>query len=100
MEECFHCHRSEIEKPVDEYCSCGERVCVSCKQECIERESRLGEFEEWEVCDNCNGDGFVGHDCGEDTCCCLHPEENLKCSWCDGVGGWKPPEASRGEGGK
>ncbi len=38
-------------------------------------------------CDSCE-DGFDGHDCGEDTCCCLHPEENVVCQFCDGYGGW------------
>lgn len=42
---------------------------------------------DWEYCDNCE-DGYSHHDCGEDTCCCLHPEDNVKCSMCDGYGGW------------
>lgn len=41
----------------------------------------------WEHCDNCE-DGFSGHDCGEDTCCCLYPAENLVCGVCNGEGGW------------
>lgn len=37
-------------------------------------------------CDDCGGTGFNGHDCGEDTCCCLNPEENVECGRCDGEG--------------
>jgi hypothetical protein len=36
-------------------------------------------------CDNCD-EGFVGHDCGEDSCCCLYPEENRRCDICNGRG--------------
>ena len=42
----------------------------------------------WEDCQDCGGDGFRGHDCGEDPCCCLDPEENVPCDICDGKGGW------------
>jgi hypothetical protein len=38
-------------------------------------------------CDNCSGDGLSSHDCGEDTCCCLDPEDNVTCDWCLGSGG-------------
>ena len=41
----------------------------------------------WEDCENCGGSGFDGHECGEDTCCCLYPEDNVPCDWCDGKGG-------------
>lgn len=82
--ECFHCHRSEIEKPVDKTCACYEPACLGCAAECISEE-----YEEWEPCDWCGGDGTSGHDCGEDTCCCLEPEENVTCHICDGKGGWK-----------
>lgn len=45
----------------------------------------------WEVervdCDQCS-DGFVGHDCGEDCCACLEPEDNVACDTCDGYGFW------------
>ncbi len=37
-------------------------------------------------CENCAGDGVHGHDCGEDTCCCLDPEENIVCDICQGKG--------------
>lgn len=43
-------------------------------------------WETTETCTNCGGSGFSGHDCGEDTCCCLEPEEDLLCSVCEGVG--------------
>src|ERR1043165_1863218 len=43
---------------------------------------------EWTTCDNCGGEGTEGHDCGEDCCCCLNPEDNLECELCDGEGGW------------
>ena len=42
---------------------------------------------EWKTCYNCE-DGFSGHDCGEDCCCCLHPEDNVVCDICEGHGGW------------
>lgn len=42
-------------------------------------------------------DGYY-HDCGEDCCCCLHPEPNRACDECKGHGvlvwcpncGWEP----------
>lgn len=43
---------------------------------------------EWETCEQCGGAGRFGHDCGEDTCCCLEPEENEPCETCEGHGGW------------
>ena len=42
----------------------------------------------WEDCDNCGSEGFSGHDCGDDTCCCLEPEDNELCDKCCGKGGW------------
>jgi len=41
----------------------------------------------WVRCDACGGEGVSGHDCGEDTCCCLYPEDNVTCDICDGQGG-------------
>jgi len=37
-------------------------------------------------CPDCQGEAFVDHNCGEDTCCCLNPEPNVPCSTCDGEG--------------
>lgn len=42
---------------------------------------------DYQVCDACDG-GYVGHDCGEDCCACLHPEDNIVCDICEGKGGW------------
>ena len=49
--------------------------------------ARCGSSMDYERCDQCE-DGFNGHDCGEDVCCCLRPEENVTCDICDGEGGW------------
>jgi len=38
-------------------------------------------------CENCV-EGYVGHDCGDDTCCCLDPEDNVICDACYGKGFW------------
>lgn len=32
----------------------------------------------WHECENCE-EGYSGHDCGEDTCCCLDPLPNVVC---------------------
>lgn len=50
--------------------------------------ARCGSSMDWQDCDGCGGEGFAGHDCGEDTCCCMWPEENMLCDFCDGDGGW------------
>lgn len=42
---------------------------------------------DWTTCYNCE-DGYSGHDCGEDCCCCLNPEDNVTCDICRGYGGW------------
>ena len=42
---------------------------------------------DWIDCENCT-DGVTGHDCGEDTCCCADPEDNVTCDICDGAEGW------------
>jgi rRNA maturation protein Nop10 len=42
---------------------------------------------------NCDcEEGFSHHDCGEDSCCCLAPEPNRRCSECGGKGwhNWCP----------
>ncbi len=43
---------------------------------------------EWCECWQCGAEGVSGHDCGEDVCCCLHPEDNMRCDICRGKGGW------------
>ncbi len=42
---------------------------------------------DWKDCYNCE-DGYSYHDCGEDCCCCLDPEDNVTCDICEGHGGW------------
>ena len=42
---------------------------------------------EWKVCDQCEGTGLHGHECGDDTCACAEQEDNLPCDECDGKGG-------------
>lgn len=42
---------------------------------------------EWVYCWNCE-DGYSGHDCGDDCCCCLDPEDNVRCDICNGKSGW------------
>jgi len=39
-------------------------------------------------CYNCGGEGYSHHDCGECTCVCLEPENNIICEICYGKGGW------------
>jgi hypothetical protein len=38
-----------------------------------------------ESCEECEG-GLSGHECGEDTCCCKFPEDNVRCEFCGGRG--------------
>jgi hypothetical protein len=40
-------------------------------------------------CGECGGEGVSGHECGEDVCACLHPEENVPCDICGGKGYWQ-----------
>lgn len=51
--------------------------------------AKCGSSTAWVGCWQCGGEGVSGHDCGEDTCCCLHPEDNEPCDICDGNGGWR-----------
>lgn len=55
-------------------------VFVSCRS--------CGSDVDWEDCERCGGEGVSHHDCGEDTCACLDPEENVTCVPCEGRGGW------------
>jgi hypothetical protein len=41
---------------------------------------------DWKECPHCEGEAFVGHDCGEDSCCCADPEPNVRCPVCMGMG--------------
>lgn len=52
------------------------------------RVCKCGNDMAWADCYNCGGEGFSDHDCGEDCCCCLNPEDNVECDICDGNGGW------------
>lgn len=36
-------------------------------------------------CTNCD-EGYSGHDCGDDSCCCADPEPNVTCDICNGRG--------------
>jgi len=49
--------------------------------------AQCGNETQWRDCTNCV-DGMVDHDCGEDVCCCLDPEPNVRCDICCGKGGW------------
>jgi hypothetical protein len=57
-----------------------------------ERDAAEWEALDWEPCSECDGEGVAGHDCGEDSCPCLNPEDNMKCQTCNGEGGWKTSE--------
>jgi hypothetical protein len=53
-----------------------------------------GTLLEWEDCEYCC-DGYAGHDCGEDSCCCEFPDDNVLCDVCRGdAGWWSCPNAS------
>lgn len=49
--------------------------------------ARCGSSADWRECEECDEDGMSGHDCGEDCCMCLHPDENVLCEFCGGHGG-------------
>lgn len=49
--------------------------------------ARCGSSASYEDCEWCE-DGYDGHDCGEDCCVCLYPEDNVRCDICRGHGGW------------
>lgn len=49
--------------------------CVNCGQDLV-----------IEDCEMCGGFGVDGHECGEDSCACANPEDNVPCEECDGSG--------------
>lgn len=51
--------------------------------------ARCGSSIDVEHCEHCGGDGVDGHECGEDTCCCLYPHDNVPCEFCGGTGAWR-----------
>ena len=52
--------------------------------------ARCGSSTVFDVCERCAGEGLDGHDCGEDTCCCADPEDNVDCPDCGGsCGTWR-----------
>lgn len=51
--------------------------------------ARCGSSCSREVCETCGGSGVDGHDCGEESCCCQWPEDNLRCETCLGDAGWQ-----------
>ncbi len=56
------------DEPLEIYCPiCGDVM------ECVE-------------CPDCGGEGFDGHDCGDDCCACADPELNVPCQTCSGSG--------------
>lgn len=50
-----------------------------------EAHNEMDDFDDDETCGYCGGFGG-GHDCGEDTCCCLDPEPNVPCDFCGEMG--------------
>lgn len=50
--------------------------------------ARCGSSLTWDACEACDGEGVSGHDCGEDCCCCMDPEDNVRCDFCRGTGGF------------
>lgn len=56
---------------------------------------RCGSSIDWVDCELCGGEGYSEHDCGDDTCCCLEPENNLACASCGGAGGFNTCLSSR-----
>ena len=46
-----------------------------------------GEEKQWVECSYCDEYGCSSHDCGEDTCNCLNPENNVNCDACGGDSG-------------
>jgi hypothetical protein len=94
---CPHCGK-EYEDFSDLGCEhCDQRYPVVMEGEqqypddCYERSDCpvCGSDQQWVECWHCFGDGGY-HDCGDDCCCCLHPELdlNVDCPECGGEGGY------------
>jgi hypothetical protein len=66
-------------RPSDEMYRTGLEIDCQC--------ARCGSSADSEHCEHCEN-GFEGHDCGEDCCACLHPEDNIPCSFCGGAIIW------------
>lgn len=66
------------DRPSDEMYRSGLEIDCQC--------ARCGSSVDFEVCYDCDGDGYNGHDCGEDCCCCAAPEDNVVCWTCNGTG--------------
>jgi hypothetical protein len=58
---------------MSDYIELSDQTCPNCGHEAYERQCG---------CDR----GYSGHDCGEDVCCCLYPEEDSVCVECQGRG--------------
>lgn len=67
------------DRPTQEMYATGLEIDCQC--------ARCGSSADGGSCPECE-DGFDGHDCGEDCCACLNPEENVPCQYCDGTGVW------------
>jgi hypothetical protein len=52
------------------------------------------DYGDYVECWQCGGEGYSHHECGEDTCCCLNPYDNVVCDICEGKGGWPRPAQS------
>jgi hypothetical protein len=68
------------DRPTPEMYAAGLEIDCQC--------ARCGSSMDCERCDHCE-DGYDGHDCGEDCCACLYPEDNVPCQHCDGTGVWR-----------
>jgi hypothetical protein len=67
------------ERPPDEMYASDLELDVQC--------ARCGSSVDAQRCEYCE-DGFDGHDCGEDTCMCRYPEDNVPCQYCGATGVW------------
>lgn len=56
---------------MSDYVELSDETCPNCGHEAYERDCGCDE-------------GVSGHECGEDACCCLDPEENVECDECEG----------------